>query len=63
MTPFCAGETCYNLFELTLALKRIVRGIDDFSIKRKFLLDLLVTYQDAESAERIKEYFFDSYRS
>lgn len=63
MKPFCVGVTCYNLGELTLALNRIVNGIDDFSIKRKFLLDLLVTYQDAKSAERIKDYFFDPNRS
>ena len=58
MTPLCAGETCYNLSELTIALNKIILGFDEFSSKRRFLLDLLVTYQDQNSSERIKNFFF-----
>ena len=58
MTPLCAGDTCYNLLELTDSLKEIIEGKDNYREKRKFILDLLITYQDANAEERIKKYFF-----
>lgn len=59
MTPLCAGDTCFNLSELTASLKNIIDGNDSFGDKRKFLLDLIVTHQDANSTERIKKYFLE----
>lgn len=60
MTPLCAGEICYNLNDLIQELNRIIKGVDSFKEKRKFLLDLLVTYQDSFSTDRIKQYFFNN---
>ena len=66
MTPLCVGETCYNLEELIKVLERTIKGVDVFKEKRKFLLDLLVTYKDSYSTSRIKDFFFrisDSHKS
>lgn len=58
MMPLCAGPIVQNLSELILALKDIMNGHDEYIIKRKFLLDLINTYQDSNASDRIKKYFF-----
>lgn len=57
MEPLCAGAFAYSISELITAIADVAKGVDDYSEKRKFLLDFVVTYKDAESAKRVKEYF------
>ena len=58
MTPLCAGPITHNLTELENAIKEVSNGIDNYKVKRMFLLDLMNTFQDSNSSNRIKNYFF-----
>lgn len=56
----CAGHVAYNMKELISAIRDLAAGNDSFAEKRKFIQELFIKNLDGNSAQRIKDYFFNN---